>query len=69
MMDPTQDIKIDTSRCYVQPLCPENYNIWSNKMEIISRGKVLWELVSGDEEERQEIASTEHQKYSRRRDV
>ena len=41
----------ETSRYQVKPLSTENYFLWSNKMEVLLRGKGLWEIVIGDEME------------------
>lgn len=40
---------IDASKIRVQLLNKENYYIWSNKLELILRGKGLWEIVNGTE--------------------
>lgn len=42
---------VDTSRYRIEPLTASNYFMWSRKMEIVLRGKGLWDIVSGNEEE------------------
>lgn len=42
----TDDEKYDPFKMRVKPLTANNYFVWSNEMEIILRGKGLWEFVS-----------------------
>ena len=61
--------KVDTSRYHIQPLSSENYYMWSNKVEIVLRGKGLWNIVTGEELPPTSDNADALQKYMRRRDV
>lgn len=62
----SEDDKGDPSRIRVQPLNAHNYFIWSNEIEILLRGKGLWEFVST--ESNQEV-DEEQAGSSRKRDL
>ncbi len=42
---------------------------WSNKIELVLRGKGLWKLVTGDEQEPVAGDESEIAKFAKRRDV
>ena len=58
---------VDTSRYRVPALTADNYFMWSHKVELILRGKGLWDIVSGKETAPSD--DTERTNYERRRDV
>ena len=62
--------RVDSSRYHIKPLSEENYFMWSNKMEIVLRGKGLWGIVTGDEAPPSAEANADAvDKYNRRRNV
>lgn len=58
---------IDTNRYKVPVLTADNYYIWSHKMELLLRGRRLWDIADGSEQEPEE--SSAHARYIRRRDI
>lgn len=62
------DDLFELSKLRVPLLNSGNYFIWSRKLELVLRGKGLWELVKG-EEIVPNVDSTEWKPYDRRKDI
>lgn len=63
------DAKVDASRYHIKALTAENYYIWSNKMEIVLRGKGLWEIVTGTEHQQAQDDADAKKKFEQRQDI
>ena len=68
-MEDASEARVDTSRYRIKPLSTTNYYSWSNKIELVLRGKGLWKLVTGDEQEPAAGDESVIAKFARRRDV
>ena len=63
------ELKVDTSRYHIKALTAENYYMWSNKMEIVLRGKGLWGIVNGNETLPAAASAEVQSKFEQRCDV
>ena len=56
-------------RYQIEKLSPDNYFLWSRKIELVLRSKGLWGIVSGDERKPSEDKTEELAKFNRRKDL